>query len=266
MGRIHLDAELAEEYRQLFQSCQILPVHTREIDQLVTDIVSDQIRYEALAQTLALPWQVLSVIHYAATERSFDSHLHNGDPLSERTVHQPDGRPLDGAPPFSWEQSAVDYFRLHNFEQWQDWSLAGMLYKLESLDTWAYRLRQPPCPSPFLWCGSQHYQGGKFITDELWSDEASYTQYGVAVLLRRMAELDFVQFEPPAVTPFVRYSASAKSTPQGVVLQEFLNQLDGVYLRVDGWAGPRTSAAVRRLTGYYLAGDPRNIEQPLPEH
>ena len=257
MSRIHLTESLTEEYQQLFQSCQILPVHTREIDQLVSDIVDDQSRYEALAQTLSLPWQVLSVIHYAVSERSFDSHLHNGDPLLERTVHEPAGRPSQGAAPFSWEQSASDFVQLHHLEQWQDWSLAGILYKLEGLDTWAYRLRQPPCPSPFLWCGSQHYLGGKYITDELWSDEASYTQYGAAVLLRRMAELDIIQFDELVATPFVRYSAVAKSTPQASALQEFLNHINGLYLRVDGWAGPRTSNAVRKLTGHYLQGDPR---------
>ena len=257
MGRIHLDAELAEEYQQLFQNCQILPAHTREIDQLISDIITDRLRYEAVGQLLGIPWQVIAAVHYAATERNFEVHPHNGDPLTRRTVHEPDGHPQHGEPPFSWEQSATDYLRLLGFDKWDDWSLAGTLYKLEGLGGWAYRLHLPKRHSPYLWCGSQHYQGGKFVTDELWSDDASYAQYGAAVLLRRLAEQDLIRFDEHPAAPLVRYSATAKSTPQACVLQEFLNQLGGVYLRVDGWAGPRTSAAVRVLTGHYLAGDPR---------
>jgi hypothetical protein len=38
----------------------------------------------------------------------------------------------------------------------------------------------------------------------------------------------------------------------------FLNQFDGIALRVDGWPGKKTSAAVKELFGYYLQKDPRN--------
>jgi len=259
-GRIHLDAELVAEYQQLFKSCQVLPAHTREVDQVISDIMTERLRYETVERALGVPWYVIGVIHYAATERDFESHLHNGDPLTARTVHQPDSRPADGEPPFSWEQSAVDYLRLYGFEPWSDWSLAGVLYKLEGLGGWAYRLCQPPRYSPYLWCGSQHYQGGKFVADEVWSEDARYAQYGVAVLLRRLAELALIHFGEPTATPFVRYSEAVKATPQCCILQEFLNQLDGIYLRVDGWAGPRTSAAVRVLTGHYLTGDTRSVE------
>ena len=201
MGRIHLDAELAEEYQQLFQNCQILPAHTREIDQLISDIITDRLRYEAVGQPLGIPWQVIAAVHYAATERNFEVHPHNGDPLTRRTVHEPDGHPQHGEPPFSWEQSATDYLRLLGFDKWDDWSLAGTLYKLEGLGGWAYRLHLPKRHSPYLWCGSQHYQGGKFVTDELWSDDASYAQYGAAVLLRRLAEQDLIRKAAAAHMP-----------------------------------------------------------------
>jgi peptidoglycan hydrolase-like protein with peptidoglycan-binding domain len=41
-------------------------------------------------------------------------------------------------------------------------------------------------------------------------------------------------------------------------LQAALNALPGVTLKVDGYAGPKTSDAYKRLTGHYLPGDPRD--------
>lgn len=43
-------------------------------------------------------------------------------------------------------------------------------------------------------------------------------------------------------------------------LQQFLNRI-GESVTVDGFAGEETSAAVKRCFGFYLAGDPRRVEQ-----
>ena len=45
--------------------------------------------------------------------------------------------------------------------------------------------------------------------------------------------------------------------PYGKELQEFLNQFPGVSLIVDGWPGKKSSTAFRKVTGFYLKGDPR---------
>jgi hypothetical protein len=37
-----------------------------------------------------------------------------------------------------------------------------------------------------------------------------------------------------------------------------LNTYPGIFLKVDGITGPKTSDAYRRVTGLYLPGDPRN--------
>jgi hypothetical protein len=187
----------------------------------------------------------------------FTRHLHNGDPLTARTVHEPEGRPKSGTPPFTWEESAIDSLAYQGLPRWQDWSLPGILYKLEEYNGWGYRLSHPHVLSPYLWSGSNHYTSGKYVADGTWSDTAISKQIGAAVILRRMAENGIVGFpEAAAGAPILRYAGN-KSVPYAEELQRFLNQLPGIYVKVDGKPGRKTSDAFHQATGYYLAGDPK---------
>jgi hypothetical protein len=40
-------------------------------------------------------------------------------------------------------------------------------------------------------------------------------------------------------------------------LQKWLNTFDGIFVKVDGVPGDRTSNAFKKVTGVYLPGDPR---------
>ena len=76
----------------------------------------------------------------------------------------------------------------------------------------------------------------------------------------RLAERGLIEFtatDEPAAWPLLRYDEI--ETSSGVeALQQFLNTLPGLFVKVDGRAGPRTSEAFHRLTGLYLLGDPRS--------
>lgn len=258
MSRIVLTEELRTEYGRLFAACDIRPERAAEVDALADGLLADWGRYHAVGGRLKIPWFAVAVLHYAATGRDFEVHPHNGDPLSDRTRHVPDGRPLDGEPPFAWEDSAADALCLHHFDQWSDWSIAGTLFKLEGHGGWNYRLHHPEVPSPYLWNYSAHYQQGKYVTDDVWNETAVAHRCGAAVLLRRLAERDLIEFATngeSAPEP-LRY-AETEASPWVESLQRFLNTLPGIYLKVDGLAGPRTSSALHRLIGLYLPGDPR---------
>ena len=263
MSRVTLNDELIADYRRLFTDCVLAADRITEIDEIAAGIVADRARYEAVAQTLGIPWFVVAVIHHLATERSFECHLHNGDPLLARTVHLPDGRPAEGEPPFSWGESAIDALKLQFLDQWQDWSLPGVLFKLEGCDTWAYRLHRPEVKSPYLWCGSNHYEHGRFIAEDTWSETAVAGRCGGAVLLRRMAELGLITFVDdaeenlPDALRLIRYAEQPCRQPLVAELQRFLNRMPGIFVRVDGWPGPLTSTALSRIVGQYLPGDPR---------
>lgn len=259
MSRIVLTEELQAEYARLFSTCDIRPERAAEADALADALLADRGRYHAVAGRLKLPWFAVAVLHYADTERDFNVHLHNGDPLGERTRHLPDGRPLEGEPPFAWEDSAVDALRLRHVDQWDDWGIAGTLFLLEGYGGWGYRLHHPEVLSPYLWNYSTHYSQGKYVTDDTWSETALARQCGVAVLLRRLAERGAIEFAgggERAPRPLLRYDRGAPS-PTVAALQRFLNTLPGVFVKVDGTAGPRTSEAFHKLCGRYLLDDPR---------
>ena len=65
---------------------------------------------------------------------------------------------------------------------------------------------------------------------------------------------------PPVVStgePIIRFSNGVAEVPGARELQVFLNRMPGIFLLVDGQPGEKTSEAVRRVTGHYLVGDPR---------
>ncbi|MGB2682542.1 MAG: hypothetical protein WBE39_14635 [Candidatus Competibacter sp.] len=262
MSRVVLTEALQLEYDRLFAECATRPERDSEIDALADALLADQGRYRAVGGRLGIPWFVAAALHYADTGRDFEVHLHNGDPLTERTCHLPDGRPPEGEPPFAWEDSAADALRLRRFDQWDDWSIAGLLFLLEAHGGWSYRLHHPEVLSPYLWNYSTHYSQGKYVADDTWNETAVAQRCGVAVLLRRLAERGVIDFtgERPA-RPLARYDRGEPS-PVVEALQRFLNTLPGIFVKVDGLAGPRTSEAFHKLCGRYLLGDPRDSEPP----
>lgn len=267
MAKIPFTAALRDEYQQLFDGCQINAAKAREVEQLTAGLISNRPRYASVGQPLGIPWYVLAVIHNMECSQSFRQHLHNGDPLTARTVQVPAGRPLAGNPPFTWEESATDALTYDRLDRWTDWSIPGMLYCLEGYNGWGYRSYHPGVKSPYLWSGSNNYTSGKYVRDGTWSDSAVSAQIGAAVLLRRIAEkggLEADSHVPDAklATAMARSAAlyryaPAKVTPGGVELQKFLNQFPGIFLKEDGKLGDRTSAACRKIFGMYLTGDPR---------
>ncbi len=265
MATITLTAALRTEYQALFDSCQIDPDRERIIDSLIDRIITQRVRYETVATQLAMPWHVVATIHAMEASLDFTRHLHNGDPLTARTLQVPAGRPREGSPPFTWEVSAMDALRLRQLDRWQDWSLAGALYQLEGYNGFGYRKLTTPIASPYLWSFSNHYTRGKFVSDGAFSPTTISQQCGAAVLVRRMAERSLI--DPPRDDktlpallddPSLVY-APTRVTPRGAELQTFLNNIPGIYLRVDGKLGDKSSAAYHTVTGRYLPGDPRAI-------
>jgi lysozyme family protein len=268
MPNVRLTQSLRDEYEQLFDSCMIRPERVNAVQEIVGDLYANRSRYQSVAGALGIPWFFVAVIHNMEAGRDFTKHLHNGDPLSRRTVHVPAGRPKGGSPPFSWEESANDALSLKRLSAETDWSLAGTLYQIERYNGWGYRLYHPHVLSPYLWSFSRHYRSGKYIADGTWSDTAVSRQCGAAVLLRRMAEIHQIEFRdrpipgedsPPLIVKYAkRKSRDPLVLSQAQDLQRWLNTYPGIFLKVDGVPGGRTSEAFKRVTGHYLPGDPRH--------
>jgi lysozyme family protein len=114
--------------------------------------------------------------------------LHNGDSLEHRTTHVPAGRPKEGEPPFTWEQSASDALKDVAVENKSHvWSITNMLYQLERYNGFGYR-RQQIVFTPYLWAATNHYQKGKYVEDGVYDPNAIDHQLGCAPLIRYLTD------------------------------------------------------------------------------
>jgi lysozyme family protein len=251
---------LINEYNHLFDTCVINPGKYAEVDDLVDQITDNENRYNVVTNELSIPWYFIGIIHYMESSLNFKTHLHNGDPLTKRTVNVPAGRPKTGKPPFSWEDSAIDALQLQKLDVWEDWSIAGTLYQMELYNGIGYRKRG--IYSPYLWSFSNHYSKGKFTKDGVYDANAVSKQCGAAVLFRRMCERQIITLgSVDRITQIKTFGNTVtyntkKYSEAAVQLQQLLNSI-GYAVRVDGFAGEKTSNAFKRIAGKYLPGDPR---------
>jgi len=249
--------QLAAEYQQLFDSCRIKETKYPEIDRILAKIVAGRARYETIASTTKVPWYFTGIVHSLECNGKFTTHLHNGDPLTARTVKVPAGFPKTGTPPFTWETSAIDALKLQKLDQWTDWSLPGTLFQFERYNGFGYRPRG--INSPYLWSFSNHYTKGKFTADSIFDPNAISKQCGAAVLLRRMSERQLAVIgELDTITQIKTLGAQVAFAPntyngKAEQLQKLLNRV-GLPLRVDGKAGRNTSDAYYSIAKKCLRG------------
>jgi lysozyme family protein len=195
---MNLTSAVSREYNDLWESCVCRPQRVAEVDRTVDRVVANKQRYTAAGKPHGVPWHVVAVIHQLEGSGSFSTHLHNGDPLTARTVHEPAGRPSAGRPPFAWEASASDALVFDGLSRWTNWSLPGTLFALERFNGFGYRNHSINIPSPYLWSFSNHYTKGKFTSDGHFSAAAVSAQCGAAVLLNRMVSRKLVKIPATA--------------------------------------------------------------------
>ncbi len=183
----HSREALADEYVSLFEQCAPATYTASAI----TRLVSGQERYLKVQSLCGVPWWFTGLLHTMECSGRFDQHLHNGDPLSARTVQVPAGRPH--YPTWTWETSAVDALTFQTWSEDQvrrlpdgtaDWTLPTTLWRLEAYNGFGPRKRG--IRSCYLWGKSNLEQPGKYVADGQWNPEARTAQIGCAVLLKEM--------------------------------------------------------------------------------
>lgn len=281
-----LTDDLRQQYQTLFGGCVVNSARVGTIQSIISKIMPNQARYQSVAAPLGIPWFFVAVVHNLECSLNFNCHLHNGDPLTARTVQVPAGRPPNGQPPFTWEESATDALTFQGFAGKSDWSLPAMLYRLEGYNGYGYHSQTPPVNSPYLWSFSNLYSKGKYVADHVFDPNAVSQQCGSAVILAQMAQKGIISFaegaaagaggplasapSPAAAAPAptmtaaqlaaqfdstVTFSPSVRSDA-AQSLQNALNSFPGISLDADGFAGRQTSDAYQKVTGHFLGGDP----------
>ena len=175
-------ADLRQEYQDFFDRCVMRPEFAGDVAFCTKRLKKGQPSYELVQAANGVPWQFVGIIHCMECGFNFAGHLHNGDPLTARTVQVPKGCPKTGSPPFTWLQSALDALALRKLNQVTDWSVPHMLYQLEGYNGFGYRRRG--LVSPYLWSFSNLYLKGKFVKDGVFNPEAVSKQCGAGLLLK----------------------------------------------------------------------------------
>ena len=183
---IALTLKLKNEYQELFASAVVNPAKQAAVKVMQDKITANRSRYEEVEQSTKVPWFVVATIHSLEGSLNFKTHLHNGDPLTARTVHVPKGRPL-GKPPFTWEESAIDALQFDGLTTVTKWTLPMILFKLEGFNGFGYRTRHPEVLTPYLWSFTNHYQKGKFVADGKFDPNAVSKQCGAAAILKALS-------------------------------------------------------------------------------
>jgi lysozyme family protein len=175
----------ADTYLKQFKACHIKPEHAAEVNAEAARITINRRRYDAVAANFAaLPWWVIGIIHSMECGLSLKQHLHNGDPLTSRTVQVPKGRPTVGRPPFTWEESAIDAIEFDKLDKCKDWTPGSALENFENYNGTGYRKRG--VPSPYLWSFTDQYRNGKYTGDGKYDPLAVSKQCGCAALMKAL--------------------------------------------------------------------------------
>jgi lysozyme family protein len=85
--------ELREEYADLWGAMKIPAGTASALDARIRAIARGRPRYDKVANATGVTWYVIAIIHEMEASLKFTTHLHHGDPLTDRTVQVPAGRP-----------------------------------------------------------------------------------------------------------------------------------------------------------------------------
>lgn len=218
-----MNPELKKEYDSLWKSCTIDSNNLPYVTWAANICISHKNRYEEIANKALCPWYVVGALHCVESRFDFTSHFYNGDPLSDRTVNHPAGRPNDSAPPFSWEQSALAALRDYGAGNIVIWDISHVLYFCENFHQYNYRKGQgrevtPVGRSPYLWAMTNQYKKGRFHDDGKFDSNAVYSSVGVAAILKMIENRGMMPTEDE-VPQGNFFEPTKRPTPQNQIMQ-----------------------------------------------
>lgn len=193
---MQLSKKLRDEYEWMWQN-QIIMSLKGDIDFATRFIAShsdDNSVYKEVSMATRVPVEVIGVTHMRESSFNFTRHLHNGDPLTGRTIQVPAGRPIDppavGASSYSWKESAIDAIFFHA-DSWgfdlahATWDPAFALLWCETYCGFGYR--NNGLVSPYVWSGTQFYSRGKYGSDGHYDPLLVDQEAGCAPVLKALA-------------------------------------------------------------------------------
>lgn len=186
-------------YKEMFDESQVDYQKLPEIENIAYSIRMHRGIYQEIESATQIPWYVIAAIHNLESSLNFHTHLHNGDPLTGRTVHVPRGRPysdpiMGPGKPYTWKESAID--ALGKSALWTpskavNWTVAQCLEFMERYNGLGYAERD--LNTPYLWSGTNLYTKGLFVADDKFDPNAVSKEIGAVALLKVMALKGYIQ-------------------------------------------------------------------------
>lgn len=181
---------LKARYESLFAGARVAAEHRGVVQWHVGMLKRGRGRYEEVQARTGAPWWFVGIVHGLEAGFNFAGHLHNGDPLTARTVQVPSGRPKVWNPPSDWLSSALDAIGIKGYAGQTDWTLARTLWRMERYNGFGYYGKG--INSPYLWSFSNQYTKGKYVRDGVYDPNAVSKQCGAAVMLRALVDAGLV--------------------------------------------------------------------------
>lgn len=228
-------AQTQRGYANLWAQARVLPAWRARAERAADRVRAGMACYAAVEAATGVPWQFVGVLHHMESGCRFDTHLHNGDPLTRRTTHVPAGRPRaaprDGRA-YTWEESAIDALTIKGLIGLKNWSIPFMCYAAEAYNGWGYLWHG--VNSCYLWSGTTLQQAGRYIADGVWDPNAWSEQVGIVAMLKILMEGEAVdtlatwlqQFDKLAPA-LVQATSGKYATVAGMVLREVLGKAIG---------------------------------------
>jgi lysozyme family protein len=207
-------------------------------------IMEGKPRYFVVQEPTKVPWWFTGLCHYRESTFDFGTYLGNGEPLNRVTKLEPKGR----GPFKSFEDGAVDAFKIKGWLGANDWSIERTCYRLETFTGFGYHGRG--VNSPYLYGGSILYgppeaKAGKYTRDHYFDPNYVDKQLGTVVALKMLASMDpTIAFDAPSDAP-----RQDDHIAHGILwVQQSLNKLGAKPpLEEDGINGPETMTMVRHF-------------------
>ena len=203
-----------DEYNTLWNDMDINNDKIDDFQKAAQKILKGIVVYKRLEEKTKVPWRLIGLIHYRESNCNFSAHLHNGDPLYEKTINEPKGRPLTGIAPYSFEFSAIDALTIDGLTNIDDWDIETISYFLEKYNGFGYRLRG--VNSPYLWAGTSNYTKGKYTSDKVYNPKVIDKQLGAMGILKTLMDMD----QEPPIVALPQEEKSIKAVPTKVDQKE----------------------------------------------
>jgi lysozyme family protein len=142
-------------------------------------------RYIAAGKATGVPWPLIGVLDLRESDCDPAKALGQGDPWNRVSVNVPRGK----GPFKSWEDAAKYYIHYDGLDDPPaPYDMTVTCYMGEKWNGFGPRNRG--INTGYLWSFTNHYTGGKYVSDGVWNAGAFDKQPGIIAVLLKMFEID----------------------------------------------------------------------------